>query len=294
VKEAFDGDELADLGFSPAVPEGTDTDTTSASPRVPNRTPRRLRRRLAGGLVLLAALVGMGGAYAVFASSSGAADTAAQGNITEGKSIYQQSCIACHGANLEGVPNKGVTLIGSGSAAAYFQLSTGRMPLAAQGAEAVRKPVQFTEEEIDAIAAYVQSVGGGPEAPTGNLRELTNLTLADGGQLFLLNCASCHGSTGGGAPLSAGKSAPGLHEATDKQIYTAMQSGPEAMPVFSDNQLTPEEKRAIVAYIQNQKESKNPGGAGLARIGPVSEGLVIWVVGIGAVVMAIVWIGAKS
>jgi ubiquinol-cytochrome c reductase cytochrome c subunit len=85
-----------------------------------------------------------------------------------------------------------------------------------------------------------------------------------------------------------------LTESTDAQVYTAMVSGPENMPVFSDNQLTPDQKKQIVAYIQTLKASSDPGGAGLARVGPITEGLVIWVIGIGAILIVIMWIGAKT
>jgi len=129
--------------------------------------------------------------------------------------------------------------------------------------------------------------------PTGDLR-VPDSQLAEGGELFRLNCAGCHGATGKGAPLSAGKSAPGLRNASDQQIYTAMLTGPGNMPVFSDNQLTPDQKKAILSYIQTLKASKDPGGNGLDRIGPVSEGLVVWILGIGALMIVILWIGAKT
>jgi ubiquinol-cytochrome c reductase cytochrome c subunit len=129
--------------------------------------------------------------------------------------------------------------------------------------------------------------------PQGVLRgDAASISL--GGELFRLNCASCHGTTFKGAPLSAGKQAPSLNDASDKQMMAAMLSGPENMPVFSDNQITPDEKRAIVAYIQTLKASKDPGGSGIDRIGPVSEAIVAWVGGVGAVMIAILWIGAKS
>ena len=122
----------------------------------------------------------------------------------------------------------------------------------------------------------------GRNVPTGNLRD-TTLSLAKGGELFRLNCASCHGTTGKGAPLSAGKMAPDAQRRPPTaQIYTAMLTGPENMPVFSDNQLTPTQKQAIIAYIQTLKASKDPGGSGIDRIGPVSEAIVIWVAGVGA------------
>jgi ubiquinol-cytochrome c reductase cytochrome c subunit len=145
---------------------------------------------------------------------------------------------------------------------------------------------------VRALAAYVQSIGGGTAIPTGSQRD--DAGLAEGGELFRLNCASCHNFAGKGAPLSAGKYAPSLNKATDLQIATAMLSGPENMPVFSDNQLTPTQKHEIISYIQTLKASKDPGGAGLDRVGPVTEGLVIWVVGIGAMMVVILWIGAKS
>ena len=114
------------------------------------------------------------------------------------------------------------------------------------------------------------------------------------GDVPKLNCATCHGFAGKGAPLSAGKNAPSLNDSTDLQLWTAMLSGPESMPVFNNNQITPQEKAEIVSYIQTLKAQKDPGGAGLDRIGPVSEGLVIWVIGIGVLLIAIVFIGRKA
>jgi ubiquinol-cytochrome c reductase cytochrome c subunit len=291
VKEDFEVDD--ELGFEPSA-SATGSDPERAAE--PKRTGRRsVRRRLAAAGVLFCALAAMGGTYAAFASTSGASDTtnSAQ-DIAAGKQLFDVSCITCHGQNLQGVTNRGESLIGVGGAAVEFQVTTGRMPATGQGAEQLRKPAKFTEQQAEQLAAYVESVGGGPQLPTGSLRDTTGDSIADGGQLFRLNCASCHGTTFKGAPLSAGKSAPSLNDATDKQIYAAMQTGPESMPIFSDNQITPTEKRQIVAYIQTMKASKDPGGNGIDRIGPVSEALVIWVGGVGALMVAILWIGAKS
>jgi ubiquinol-cytochrome c reductase cytochrome c subunit len=290
VTEDFDGE----LGFEPAVPATGAEPSSSAAGARPPRRRSTLRRKLAAAAVLTGALGAMGGAYAAFAASSGAANTPSTASqIAEGRQIFQNSCITCHGANLQGVTGRGPTLIGVGGAAAYFQVSTGRMPLAAQDSEADRKPPMFNEAQTEAIAAYIQSVGGGPSLPTGNLRG-SSADIAVGGDLFRLNCASCHGVTFKGAPLSAGKYAPSLYPSTDKQIYAAMLTGPESMPVFSDNEITPDQKKAIIAYIQNIKASKDPGGEGIGRIGPVSEAVVIWVGGVGALMIAILWIGAKS
>jgi ubiquinol-cytochrome c reductase cytochrome c subunit len=236
----------------------------------------------------------VGGGYALMAPTSGADDTVSSQDVEAGRQLFNNSCVTCHGANLEGVAGRGPTLVGTGSADVYFQVSTGRMPAPTQGALELRKVPKFTEQEILQLGAYVQSKGGGPQVPAAdaNLRA-GNDALGEGGELFRLNCASCHGATGHGAPLSAGKVAPDLYRATDRQLWTAMLVGPENMPVFSNNQITPEQKRAIIAYVENLKTTKDPGGAGLGRIGPVAEGLLIWTAGLGVLMVSILWIGAR-
>jgi ubiquinol-cytochrome c reductase cytochrome c subunit len=288
-------DVESELGFEPAVSVtgASDTDVARKAKR-PSKRGRGVRRRLGATAVLLGALASMGGAYAAFASTSGADATGTSAaDVSAGRQLYQVSCITCHGRNLEGIKGQGPSLIGVGSAAVYFQVSTGRMPAARQGATEERKVAKFNEKQTEQLAQFVQSVGGGPTLPQGVLRG-KDATIALGGQLFRINCASCHGTTFKGAPLSGGKEAPALYEATDKQIYAALLSGPESMPVFSDNEITPAEKRAIIGYIQTLKASKDPGGHGIDRIGPVSEAVVIWVGGVGAVMIAILWIGVKE
>jgi ubiquinol-cytochrome c reductase cytochrome c subunit len=297
-KDVMDEDvDVEELGFAPAVsPTGADVEVIGAARRNKLSRPgkRAWRRRASGALVLMVALGGVGGAYTLFATSSGANDTTtSQADIDAGRQLFNTACITCHGANLQGVKDRGPALVGVGSASVYFQVSTGRMPAAGQAAVEPRKAPKFTEQQTDQLGAYVESIGGGPALPQGNLT-VGDDKLAEGGELFRLNCAACHGSTGKGAPLSAGKSAPSLRDATDKQILAAMLAGPENMPSFSDNQLTPEQKKAILTYVQKLEASKDPGGNGLDRIGPVSEGLVIWILGIGAMMVVILWIGAKT
>jgi ubiquinol-cytochrome c reductase cytochrome c subunit len=291
-----DIDVDGEFGFEPAVSATGATDDTAATPKK-FRSPQRrsgLRRRLGASAILLVALASMGGGYAAFAATSDAADSALSARDADaGHELYQVSCVTCHGANLEGIKGQGPSLIGVGGASVYFQVSTGRMPASQQGAYEARKPARFNEAETQNLAAYVESVGGGPDIPSGTLRG-ADTSMGSGGQLFRLNCAACHGATGKGAPLSAGKVAPSLNDATDLEIYTAMLSGPENMPVFSDNQITPAEKQSIIAYIQTLKASADPGGHGIGRIGPVSEAIVLWVAGVGALMMAILWIGVRS
>ncbi|MTD17352.1 c-type cytochrome [Nakamurella sp. YIM 132087] len=253
-------------------------------------------RRITGGLALLFALTAMGFAYAAVAPQPEAAAAASVDaeTIAKGKQLYDSSCITCHGANLQGVLDRGPSLIGVGSAAVYFQVATGRMPAVENAAQMPRKEPFFDETEIAAIEAYVQSLGGGPELPTEEAALIDTAEVSKGGELYRLNCASCHNFTGQGGALSQGKYAPNLDQATDKEIYAAMLSGPENMPKFGDAQLTPEEKAAIVAFVQNNKATVDPGGYALGGFGPAPEGLVAFLVGMGAIVALTLWMGSRA
>jgi ubiquinol-cytochrome c reductase cytochrome c subunit len=276
--------------------------TTTTTRRLAARS--KLRRRIAGALALGVALLSAGALYSVFAPQPQTAVAADDSQlVAQGQQVFDNHCISCHGANLQGVAGRGPSLIGVGSAAAYFQVSSGRMPLARQEAQAERKePLADLNpntpqgaHNIDALSAFVQANGGGPEKPTETGMALRGPDPARGGELFRLNCASCHNFTGQGGALSSGKFAPPLAPATEAQIYTAMLSGPQNMPHFSDRQLSPEEKKDIIAYIKTVAEGQNdPGGNGLGDIGPVSEGLIAWVVGITAMVGVALWLGAKA
>src|SRR5215207_8384165 len=272
------------------LPEPGSADGAPAR-RARARRRSKHRRRLANVAGLMTALVLTGALYSVFAPAQAADDTTESAAEAAGRELYEESCISCHGANLDGVAGRGPSLIGVGEAAVYFQVHTGRMPLTRQEADAPDKPVVFSDEQIDQLMAYVQANGGGPTLPSGDLRDGD---LAEGGELFRLNCASCHNFVGEGGALSGGKQAPSLADATDMTLYAAMLSGPENMPVFGDYQLTDEEKRSIINYVQTINAQADPGGAGVGRMGPVAEGLVIWVVGIGALMFGIFWMGSKA
>lgn len=288
-----DSVDLTEVGFEPVVAQtGAESDQFLPRRVRPVKRSRSWRRRLVGAFAMLFALSAMGGMYSAFASASSADQTVAAGDATAGRQLYSIACITCHGANLQGVTDRGPSLLGTGGAATYYQVATNRMPLVQQGAQAARKQTIYTTQQINDLVAYVQSVGGGPNVPTGDVRDMQNL--AEGGELFRLNCASCHNFAGRGNVLSAGKKIPSLTKSTDYELYTAMLSGPGNMPVFNNNQLTPEQKSEIIAYIQTLKAEADTGGAGLARLGPITEGLVIWVAGIGAVLAIIIWIGRKA
>ncbi len=257
-------------------------------------TSTSVRRNKATGLVvLLAGLVMTGVGYAAVTSTAEASvATASQSQIDQGKQLYQQGCATCHGMAAQGT-SEGPSLIGVGAAAVNFQVSTGRMPLAAPANQAPQKVPVYTEDQIAALAAYVASLGPGPAIPSDEDLNTSDANLAEGGVLFRTNCAQCHNFAGHGGALSNGKYAPNLMNATPREIYEAMLTGPQNMPVFNDKTLPPAQKRAILKYINELQTAPSPGGLALGSLGPVTEGLFIWTVGLGALLAVAVWIGAK-
>lgn len=254
----------------------------------------RRRHPLALAALLLIALTFTGGLYAGFSSGPVAQAASSQSlAIQEGRELYLNSCSSCHGMNAEGTTD-GPTLVGVGAAAVDFQVATGRMPATIEAQQIPQTKVRFTQAEIDQLAAYIASLGPGPAVPPPAEYDPSTGDLAQGGDLFRTNCASCHNFAGAGGALTRGKYAAALSGVDPKYIYEAMLTGPQSMPVFSDSTLTPEEKRSIIAFVTHITQEGNPGGQGLGRVGPVSEGIVVWIVGIGALVGAAVWIGAKA
>jgi ubiquinol-cytochrome c reductase cytochrome c subunit len=188
-----------------------------------------------------------------------------------------------------------------GAAAVDFQVGTGRMPMAQPGQQAPRKKPVYTDEETAALAAYVASLGPGPAIPDESDYSIDGLSdsereeaVARGGQIFLTNCTACHNFEGTGGAMPRGGYAPKIRGVEPKYIYEAMLTGPQAMDNFSNGNLSPEEKRDVIAYLGTVDEQPGYGGFSLGGLGPVSEGLFAWLVGIGGLVAFAVWIAAHT
>ncbi|WP_257181859.1 cytochrome bc1 complex diheme cytochrome c subunit [Corynebacterium cystitidis] len=271
---------------------------------------RKVRRTVAGAAALTVGLTGAGILATALTPDAqvATAQRDEQALIQEGKDIYDVACITCHGANLQGVEDRGPALIGTGEGAVYFQVHSGRMPMMSNDAQAERKQPRYTEQQSLALAAYVAANGGGPglvynKDGTLAMEELRGKNyngqiqpedVARGGELFRTNCASCHNFTGRGGALSSGKYAPVLDPANEQEIYQAMLTGPQNMPKFSDRQLTADEKKDIIAFVKSSKETPSPSGYALGGLGPVSEGLAMWIIGVTLIGAAAMWIGSRS
>jgi ubiquinol-cytochrome c reductase cytochrome c subunit len=251
------------------------------------------RHPLATVALLAVGLLATGGAYALFTTSATAeTSAAADAQIDEGGKLFAANCATCHGMALQGT-TQGPSLIGVGAAAVDFQVSTGRMPLAATGPQGEVKPPQFTAEQVSALAAYVASRAPGPGIPDEKYLQGDG-DAAVGAELFRINCAMCHNVAGAGGALTEGKFAPALSGVEPAYIYEAMVTGPQNMPVFNDHNISPEDKANIITYLKFLDTQPSVGGFGLGDLGPVSEGLFIWIFGLGSIVAITVWLTAKS
>lgn len=256
------------------------------------------RRHPATKVVLLVmALFLVGAVYAAFApSEQSSAKGGSSQQVKEGKELFSVSCASCHGMNGEGGKD-GPPLVGVGSASVDFQVSTGRMPLDDPDRQATRKKSQFTKTETAAMAAYVESLGSGPKIPDKSKYSgegLTDKQIANGGELFRTNCSACHNATGEGGALPNGRKAPSLTKASRKQVYEAMESGPGEMPVFSDSAMKPNDKKQIITYLKSVNNKPDNGGLNLGGLGPVTEGMTAWAIGIGCLIGFAVWITARG
>ena len=252
------------------------------------------RHPLATVALVAVGLLVTGAAYAGFSQTSATAeiDLESPATIKEGEKLFGANCATCHGANAQGTED-GPSLIGVGAASVNFQVGTGRMPLAFQGPQGMVKPKQFTEEQTLQMAAYVASLAPGPALPDSKYLQGDG-DVANGGRLFRINCAMCHNVAAAGGALTQGKFAPKLTGVAPTHVYEAMVTGHQNMPVFNDANITPQEKSDIISYLKYIEEKPAVGGLTLGSIGPVAEGLFIWIIGLGAIVALTVWITAKS
>ena len=294
---------------STPVPEQPGKKSPAAEAKKTRRN-RKVKRTLAGAFALTVGLTGAGVLATALTPDAQVATAQRddQALIQEGNDIYDVACITCHGANLQGVEDRGPSLIGVGAGSVYFQVHSGRMPMMSNDAQAERKTPRYTEQQTLALAAYVAANGGGPDIvynEDGSLamEELRGANyhgqiqpedVARGGELFRMNCASCHNFTGQGGSLSSGKYAPSLAPANEQEIYQAMLTGPQNMPKFSDRQLSADEKKDLIAYIKSASETPSPAGWDLGGLGPVAEGLAMWIIGITALCAAAMWMGSRS
>jgi ubiquinol-cytochrome c reductase cytochrome c subunit len=201
--------------------------------------------------------------------------------VEAGRELFLESCASCHGPEGEG-GRYGPPIRDAGAAAADFFLRTGRMPLANPDAQAMPKPSAFSSSEMDDLVAYVASLGSGPAIPRV---DPASGDVSEGQEIFVADCAPCHGATATGGAVGQGALAPTLLASQPVTIAEATIIGPGQMPRFDFSE---DERNSIAAYVQYLQNAPDPGGEDIGGIGPVPEGFVAWVVGgVGVIVISI-------
>lgn len=179
-------------------------------------------------------------------------------------------------------------------------LDTGRMPAPAPNINGVHRQPAFTEQQIDEIVAYVMGLSRLAELhPDASLPVIMPGDIVHGRQLFDENCAQCHGVAGDGASVGQDNVAPSLENATVFQVGEAIRTGPGVMPQFGRDTLRDRDVSDIahyVNYLQTQARGPalDPGGISLAHTGPVAEGLIAWIFGLGLLVLFVRLLGSTQ
>ncbi len=264
--------------------------TTAVSPH------RRVARVAALAMIALAMVVLTNAAVALATQGEEPVGTlSGEALITAGENLYGSQCVMCHGANGRG-GELGPSLIGQGAASIDFVIRTGRMPLADAGDRPVHTEQKLTDEERRALVAFVPTLSPegqrGPEIP--EINDLSSASLTVGLELFTSNCAACHGPTAAGIAVGRRDVSSNLNIADPVEIAEAIRVGPGVMPVFGEEVIDADELDAIVAWVVHLREREAPGGLAVGRSGPVSEGVVVWLLGIGGLLSIIYLLGDRS
>jgi ubiquinol-cytochrome c reductase cytochrome c subunit len=246
---------------------------------------------LLGCVLGLAAVVSPSAAAATSASPSPAASpsasfapisTASPAPISSssptpgsGAAIFAANCAVCHG------PHGGGASVGpSLRADAFDYIVAQKVELGGQGMPPFN--TLFSPDEIKTVSAYVAQEVADPVA--------RQATIAEGGTIFRLYCAGCHGAAGRGGALGRGRNAPSYANRPAANALAAMLRGPFNMPVFSST-LDVRQQAAVARYVYALKPPASPGGYGLGYAGPVAEGAIA-AAGLLVLVLIAVWLAA--
>lgn len=226
-----------------------------------------------------------------FGGAAGAQEDAER--VERGSDIWGTQCALCHGELGRGLEGRGPDLRESGTASIDFYIRTGRMPLEDADQRVVRREPRLTDEERAAVLAfYAEAIQtGGPDIPT---IEPGTADLSHGRELFVQNCAACHGATGAGIAVGQRDVAPALDESTPIEIAEAIRVGPGRMPVFGQDIYTEDDVEAVTAWVLDLRDRAAPGGLQIGRSGPVSEGAIAWILGMGLLLIIIYVLGERA
>jgi ubiquinol-cytochrome c reductase cytochrome c subunit len=264
---------------------------------------------LLAGIAVLALLLAPATGQATARPTGGAAAAAQQQPAdspalqARGRQLYEQACASCHGRDPSGssvyptVPSlKDV----GGAAAVDWVLRTGRMPWRdTKGPALTRGEPRFNQQDSRALTLYIGRQVGDVQLPDV---DPARGDVTRGRQLYGTACAACHGMNGAGSALGGANIAVSLQNVEPIDVAEAIKIGPGQMPVggglVNYDPGSGESQRQvddIAAYVQSLRtNSYDVGGAPIGGKGPVPEGFVAWVIGLGGLVLVMRWIAGRE
>lgn len=256
----------------------------------------RVHLRRAGLAVLVLVLLGVVNVAIALAQDD--EQTADPDLLARGEQLFGQDCAICHGDQGRGLEQEGRAggppLTDVGAASVDFMLRTGRMPAESQQAPLRRSRPAYDDTDRAALVAYVTTFGSGEGAAIPDIEGWQDADLGRGLQLFTTNCAACHGPTAAGIAVGQNDISSNLDVASPLEIAEAVRSGPGVMPVFSQDVMGQEDLEAVTAWVMNLRDRESPGGLSIGRSGPVTEGFVAWLVGLGLLGIVMYLLGEKA
>jgi ubiquinol-cytochrome c reductase cytochrome c subunit len=219
--------------------------------------------------------------------------------VDRGAGLFGTHCALCHGESGRGLeqrgPQQGPSLIGVGAASVDFMIRTGRMPMSDAQHRLERAPQRFSDDDRRALVAFVENLapGEGPDIPDVDAWEEEG-DLAVGLELFTRNCAACHGPTAQGIAVGRRDVSSTLDVAEPIEIAQAVRSGPGVMPRFLEDTMDEEELLAVTAWVMELRDREAPGGWSFGRSGPVAEGFLAVVVGLGLLGIVMYLLGERT
>jgi mono/diheme cytochrome c family protein len=189
---------------------------------------------------------------------------------TDGATIFGTFCAACHGARGEGMRYPGAAAFPAIGNPDFLAVASDRFlkETVLHGRPGRRMPAWgeggLRPAEVDAVVAFVRSLGGGVPAPAED--EPRRWVAADAGAgapLYAGACASCHGERGEGKEGPALANPRFLAAATDRYLVETIRRGRRgtSMPGFGaaspqHRTLADDEIAAVVAFIRTWEGSR--------------------------------------
>ena len=175
--------------------------------------------------------------------------------VEQGAELFQKDCAGCHGSTGRGDGFIAEVLLRKPKDLAATRYSVRRLSQVLwNGKRGTAMPSWrgLPQADLGALAAYVQSLH-----PPAKADEISPVSLQRGNQVFLQNCAPCHGASGDGQGTAAAALLPEPANFQSKQpdadyILQVLSEGipGTGMPAWN-NQISESDRRALAGFVRS-------------------------------------------